>query len=199
MSKKNDIIILGCQRAGKTTLSNMLLKKCPNYNIFPGDALLRAFESTLPDLNITLRAPIKEKSRIFAPFISSYINSLKKNYPDQNYIVECCQMFPKDVIKEKSFQSAKIIVLGYPNASVDEIIDNIRNADLELTNSRTRLISDEVLRKSIENWILYSKFLQKQAKEYSLPFYETNDNWNVLLNQIVDELINERNYDGENR
>ena len=187
-----NLIILGCQRSGKTTLSNMLYQKNNNYHIISTDALVHAFEMSLPNLNINRNSNISEKSQLFAPFIAAYLHSFKRNYPNQNYIIESCQLFPKHILEEPYFKNDKIICLGYPNATPEEIFQNIRSSDISLRNPYTKQMSDKELKKIIPIWIRYSQFLEKASTRNHIPFYETNKNRNQILNKIVNEITQEQ-------
>lgn len=191
MSKENqNIIILGCQRAGKTTLSRILAQKS-NYSIMSIDSLIYAFSQNMPQLNINTNTKISEKTEVLAPFVASYFESFMRDYPNQKFILECCQLLPISVMKQKVLNRCKIICLGYPNASVDEIYDNIRKNDPNIRSSYTKNLTDEDLKKRIQSWIKYSQILQTQSNKLKIPFYETNINRNQILKEIADKLEND--------
>lgn len=189
-SNSDNIIILGCQRAGKTTLTKMLCEKS-NYSIFSGDALVYALENSMPELNIRLSTKIPEKSKRFVPFLAAYFKSFKRNYPNQKYIIEACQILPKDLLAEPFFNGCNIICLGYPNATVDEIFNNIRQNDPLIRNPYSAQLSDEALIARIKTWISYSQILQQQSKELNIKFFETNNNRFDILNKISRDIQNE--------
>lgn len=116
-SNNKNIIILGCQRSGKTTLTKLLTKNS-NYNIFPIDSLVFAFEKGMPEIGINSSTYITEKSKQFAPFLDSYFKAFSINYPKQKYIIEGCQLLPEDVICQPHLAKSHIICLGYPNATI---------------------------------------------------------------------------------
>lgn len=183
-----DIIILGCQRSGKTTLSNILSTK-DNYSIFSVDSLIQAFDIALPQSNITRKMKIVEKTKILTPFIGIYMKKFKNDYPNQKCILESCQLLPKDIMAEESLKNAQMVCLGYPNASEEEIFHNIRKNDKFANSPYTYNMNDEQLKCSIPFWIKYSKFLQKESKELRIPFYETNIKRYETLSTIADNLL----------
>ena len=183
-----NIMILGCQRSGKTTLANMICDR-GKYSIFSVDALIYAFENTIPETGINKRSKIDDKSKVLTPFVASYFENIMKNYPNQNFILECCQLLPRDVVKEDIFKNFNIVCLGYPNATPEEIKSNIRENDKLLDFSYSKTMTDEYLNRAIPCWIEYSKNLQRVAKKLSIPFYETNNNREKTLEKIADSFF----------
>ena len=105
-------------------------------------------------------------------------------------MIEGVQINPQHIINEPFFKNFKIICLGYPNATIDEIFNNIRKEDEKLQFSYTKKISDSKLREMIAFYIRYSVFLQKKCNEQNIPFYETNKNRETVLNGIYNTLYN---------
>ena len=184
-NKRKNIIILGCQRSGKTTLTNLLCKKDNSYSIISGDCLLFAFENSMPETGLKVSSSIESKSPRFVDFLSYYLTGFKRSYKGQNYIIESCQILPKDLKKNPFFNDAEVICLGFPNATVDEIFHNIRLADSKPTNAYTKNLSDDALKQRIHEWINYSKYLEKACKRNNIPFFETDKNRDEVLNNIV--------------
>lgn len=132
-----DIIIIGCPRSGKTTLANMLQKQI-NYQIISLDSLVYAFEQNFPQIGISRKGSFHEKSQKIVPFLSKYIKNYKLDYPNQNFIIEGCQMTPYDIIQKFDIRQIKCICLGYPNANQKSILENIRKNDKCMTLSYTK-------------------------------------------------------------
>lgn len=187
----NDIIILGCQRAGKTTLAKLISDE-KNCSIISVDSLIYSFQEIFPELNIDRKTKIIEKSKKLTPFVSKYLESFKKDYPNKMCIVEACQLLPLDVKKQKRICKNQIICLGFPNASEDEIFNNIREYDLNI-NSYTKKMSDDELKENIKYWIKYSKTLKLQAEKLGIPFYETDKNREKVINEIINDIEKKQN------
>lgn len=190
IKEQKNIIILGCQRSGKTTLAN-LLKNSGIYTLFSVDSLIYSFEKNIPQAGINTKTEIREKSPILTKFISDYFVGFSRCYPNHNYLIESCQLLPKDIINDKVLNKCIIICLGYPNATVEEIYKKIRENDKNnFKNSYTTIKTEEELKKLIEIWILYSKRLKEDCEKFSIPFYETNVNREETLKHIVNSIIN---------
>lgn len=184
-----DIIIIGCPRSGKTTLSRMIMENDALYNNISLDSLTIAIKRTMPEIGIKEASKIEVISKRIVPFLVSYLKRYKIDYPNNKFLIEGIQINPEQLISESFFKDFRIICLGYPNATIDELFYNIRNEDKQLSFSYTKKMSDKELREKISSYIRYSIFLQKKCNDYSIPFYETNQNRSNVLNNIYNTLI----------
>ena len=184
-----DIIIIGCQRSGKTTLTNKLMKNDSSYHNISLDSLTMAIKKTMPELGVKEHSKIRLVSKRIVPFLSIYLEYYKRNYPDKKYIIEGLQINPDHLMSEPFFNNAKVICLGFPTATIDEIFYNIRREDEKLSYSYTRELPDDELKERISFYIRYSRFLQSKCAEYNIPFYETNKNREQVLNSIFKTLV----------
>lgn len=189
MFMNKNIVILGCQRAGKTTLTNMLASNS-KYTIFSGDALVFAFSKSMPELGIDVSLPISQKSKLFAPFLASYFKAFCLAYPSQKFLIESCQILPHDLLAQPFFKECQIVCLGYPNATVEEMFSKIRYNDKLIPNSYSAQLSDNVLKKRIASWIAYSQRLQAESNELGIPFFETNNDRMQQLSILAAKLQN---------
>ena len=192
-----DMIIIGCSRSGKTTLANMIMEKNSCYHNISLDGLTMAFKKTMPELGIKPDSKLRFISKKIIPFLVAYLDYYKCNYPNKKYLIEGLQINPDHLMEESFFHNATVICLGFPNAKVNEIFDNIRREDEKLLFSYTKKIPDDELKERILFCIKYSKFLQEKCKEYGIPFYETNHNRNLVLNRICKDAIQNVDIDDE--
>ena len=190
-----DIIIMGCPRAGKTTLAEMLRKEL-SYQVISTDSLIAAFEKNFSQVGIARKEVFREKSKKIVPFLYTYIEKYKRDYPNQNFIIEGSQMMPYHVIQIFNKSKAEFVCLGYPYASWNDLLKNIRENDKFLDNSYSRKLSDKELEKRIKFWIEFSNFLKDESMRYNIPFYETDKDrqgkLNTVCNNIVDNLLEKR-------
>lgn len=188
-TKKEDIIIIGCPRSGKTTLTNMLMKNDNSYHNISLDSLTMAIKKSMPESGIKEDSKLKIISKRIVPFLATYLHCYKCDYPDKKYLIEGIQINPDHLMNEPFFNDAKVICLGFPNAKIDEIFNNIRREDEQLPFSYTKKMSDDELKERISFYIRYSRFLQSKCDEYNIPFYETNKNREQILNTIFKTLV----------
>lgn len=184
-----NLIIIGCPRAGKTTLSNIIIGNDPSYHIISLDSLTVAIKKTMSEVGIQEDSKVGIISKKIVPLLASYLHEYKLDYPNEKFIIEGIQITPEHLLNEPFFRNYRVICLGYPNATIDEIFYSIRNEDKQLSFSYTQEMSDSELRKKISSWIKYSTLLQSKCKEYNILFYETNKNRKKVLNAIFDVLI----------
>lgn len=129
---ENDIIILECPRSGKTTLTNMIIKKEQDYQVISLDSLMIAIKQIFLELEINNKSKISEISKKIIPFLSIYLKNFKSNYPKSKIIIEEFQILLEDIMENPDFNKSTIIGLGFTDMSKDEIYNNIRNEDRNL-------------------------------------------------------------------
>ena len=137
-TKKEDIIIIGCPRAGKTTLTNMLMKNDNSYHNISLDSLTMAIKKSMPESEIKEDNKLKMISKRIVPFLVTYLHCYKRDYPDKKYLIEGIQINPDHLMNQPFFNDAKVICLWFPNAKIDEIFNNIRREDEQLPFSYTK-------------------------------------------------------------
>lgn len=188
---KKDIVIIGCPRSGKTTLTNIIMEHDSTYHNISLDSLVIALKNTMPEVSINDKSRVREISQKLVPFISTYLQNYRRNYPKKKYIIDGFQLLPDDIVKNNFFDNTQIICLGFPNANIDEILNNVREEDKKLSFSYTQKMSDNELRERISFSLKYSRYLQEKCKEYEIPFFETEVNRNKTLYDIFNKLIKE--------
>lgn len=52
-------------------------------------------------------------------------------------------------------------------------------------------ISDDELKERIDYWIKLSKFFKKEAFQYGIPFYETDEDRKIKLNDLCKKIVND--------
>ena len=184
-----DLIIIGCPRSGKTTLSKMIMTNDSSYHNISLDSLTIAIKRTMPEIGIKEDSKIEIISKKLVPFLVSYLHRYRLDYPNKKILIEGIQINPEHLMNEPFFKKFRIICLGYPNATIDEIFYNIRNEDNQLSFSYTKKMSDDELKERISFYIRYSTFLKNKCNDYNISFYETNVNRTNVLNTIFNTLV----------
>ena len=178
-----NVIILGCPRAGKTTLAGILNKRL-GMNIFSIDSLVSAFRDNFEEININHHSPINQKSIQLSPFVYSYSKKITHEYPYHNFVIEGWHVLPKDLIPLFNKEKYLIICLGYPEANIDNMFNLIRKYDTNY--STTFNLSDEDLRNLVTRSKQYSQELFKQSLELNIKFFDTYENRNEKISQILE-------------
>lgn len=163
-----NLLILGASRSGKSTLAKKLSEKY-GYHILPIDALVSAFAKVFPELGIYHSYSC---DKILAPFIAEILNVLAEDESEQRFIVEGCHVFPSSIINLLNLDKCCLIVVAYPQQSVQGMFDSIRRFDNG--QEYTVKMSDNELLEMIERNIAYSQKLQACAKKEGLLFIDTS-------------------------
>ena len=66
---KKDIIIIGCPRSGKTTLTNIIMENDSTYYNISLDSLVIAMKTTMLEIGINERSKVREISKKLIPFV----------------------------------------------------------------------------------------------------------------------------------
>ena len=190
---ERDIVIIGCPRSGKTTLTNRIMQDNNIYNSISLDSLTIAIKRTMPEVGIDDKSNVIQISKKIVPFLAKYLQCYKRDFPEKRYIVEGIQINPEDLIVEKFFNNAQVICLGYVNTTIDDIYNKIRLEDSKLEVAYTKRMTEEELKKRIAFSLSYSKFLQDKCEKYGIPFYQTNENREETLEYILKTEIHWKN------
>ena len=102
IDNRKNIIILGCHRAGKTTLTRMLMKDNDNYYHVSLDAFTLAIRKNLPEVGfaeLLNQNDFGEVSQKLVSFMMVYLNWYKNNFKSDLssisvYCFEFFQIFP---------------------------------------------------------------------------------------------------------
>ena len=133
------LLIGWVSRAGKSTLSRLLAQKY-NLNRVPLDPLLTTFEHIYPEHGIGHKGEHTQLCKIFAPFLTKFLEELLYEWSD--FIVESYHFLPSLLSKEIR-EKYRIIILWYPDVSVEEKFADIRQHD---GDDRTSDVDDVTLK-----------------------------------------------------
>ncbi len=151
------IIIAGCSRAGKTTLSEMFTKI--GFTHYKIDSIKRGLCNSF---GLSENNDWKNISPKMAHFISTIIkeSSFDKTYNQEFYCIDTCHLYPVDIANE-NLENTIIIFLGYPNIDKYQKLTEIRKYDAN--NIWTSHKSDNELLTNIELGIKYSIEAKEQC------------------------------------
>lgn len=177
-----NIVIFGCPRAGKTTISKRLNEEL-NYNIISIDSIVTAFAGVYPEMQIRHGGDIIQKAKKFAPFLYQYLDRAIWEYTDRNFVLEGWHNLPDYFMPLINRENYVVICLGYPNVDEKDLFKKIRQNDTSHDN--TFNVTDEHLKRLIHESKISSQFLEKQCQKWDIPFFETDKNRVEALNQVM--------------
>ena len=181
-----NIAIFGSARSGKSTLSKMILKEYPNYDIIIGDDIRWAFEKVLPGNKINSSGG-EGMVDDFPRFLSSYFyKSIKRNKGEINYILDTCDIKPEKAIELFSSDDTIILFLGTPNQSVEEHFNEIRKYETEKDWTYNR--SDNEIIEHSKYWIPESKRRKNECEKLGIWYVDTSLDRNNVLKETFEKL-----------
>ena len=136
MTVKNNIIISGVPRAGKSTISNILSKKL-GYQHVSMDAINAGFEKVFPELGIDTSAdmPSLEKLRNIsakiAPFIKAMMDSGEYDEFKPGMVLDVYQLLPEDYMKYLYHGNCDIFYFITSETTPDERFSLLKTYDTE--------------------------------------------------------------------
>lgn len=189
---KNNIIIAGVPRAGKSTLSHILSRKY-GYQHVSMDSIVAGFESVFPALGIawwpskaTDMPPLdvlRNASGKIALFISAMLESGEYDEFEPGMIVDAYQLFPEDYVKHLKDKNCEVFYLITSDVTPEERFSIQKTYDTE--KDYTFYKQDDELRGECVELVEESKFIKEQCIKYNLPYFETARNREKVFEQII--------------
>ncbi len=183
---KKNIIIAGAARAGKSTLSSMIVKKF-GYQHLAMDSLIEGFEDIFPEMNIdTHRDSISHISKRIAPFINSIIKSGEYDKFDYGLVIDVCQLMPEDYLKSIDTNLCEIFYLVTECATVEDrlkLLDEFDNED-EYTFYKTQEKKIKICKDIVEESNIFRIECEKNGLKCIDTSYQRKDKFEKILKAI---------------
>ena len=178
-----NIIIAGCPRSGKTTLSYLLKQELKEYNEFHCDSLRNAL-SELIDKEALHKITRDDESYI--NFVKKVINQqiLLSSYPS---IFEWTRLYPEYLNQIKYHEENIVIYLGLGGMSPEDIFAMCRKYDTELDFSHHS--SDDILLEYCERWSRIDHQIELSCKKLNLEYIDTSKNRTEVLKTICKRVV----------
>ena len=190
MKKGKVVLIGGCPRAGKTTVSVGLAKE-GGYSKVSLDSLSESLNKGFPEIIIKDWTNQEEcaikKFDFFKTFIETLINDAE--IYGLNFVFDMYDFTPEYIEKLPFKEKLEVYFLGFPDISIEEIKYNIKHY-AKPTDWIAEVDDDylEIVAKRIFNFNLK---LKKQCEIYSYKFIDTGvgDNRSIYLTLLYDNII----------
>ena len=189
--RKNNIIIAGVPRAGKSTLSR-LISKAFGYQHVSMDSINAGFERVFPDLGINTYADMSSLEILYnisgkiAPFIKAMMDSGEYDEFDRGMVLDVYQLLPDDYIKYISGSNCEIFYMITSNVTPEERFFIQKKYDTE--RDYTFYYPDEEIREGCGYIVEQSLLMKEQCIKHKLPFYETAKNRELVFKQFIEFL-----------
>ena len=191
-----NLVILGTARAGKSYLSKNVVGELSKNNhvvtLLPGDPLLGAVHKFSRNLLWKLgfrkivhavpwfeRIHKKRLRKKFLGFSLYFIDHIEK---DVIIVFEGVQIKPDEAVKIFDKNKYKLVIVGYPNISVEQKIKEIRQFDKHSYISNK---SDKELSSMFSAHITESKQYYEFAKKHNITFLDTSKNYQKTIKEFA--------------
>jgi hypothetical protein len=189
---KNNIIIAGVPRAGKSTLSRLLSRKFGDQHI-NRDLLIAGFERVFPEVGINTYAKMTSLEILYnisgkiAPFVEVMMSSSKYNEYEQGMVLDIYQLLPDDYMKYVAEKNCEVFYLVTSDVTPEERFQILKKYDTE--RDYTFYKDDDELREGCQYIVEQSKLMKEQCIKHGLPYYETAREREKVFERVVEELF----------
>ena len=187
---KNNIIIAGVPRAGKSTVSHLLSKKY-GYQHISMDSIIAGFEKCFPETGVNTYQGLSslETLRVIsgkmAPFVRAMLDSSEYDEFEPGMVLDMYQLLPEDYDKHIRGANCEIAYFITSDVSPEERFLIQKKYDTEKDYSFYK--SDEELREGAECIVEQSIIMRKQCEQLGLKYYETATEREKNIQRFLDE------------
>ena len=173
---RNNIIIAGVPRAGKSTISNLLSKRY-GYQHVSMDSIIAGFEKCFPETGVSTYQGLSSMETLhvisgkMAPFVRAMLESGEYDEHEPGMVLDMYQMLPQNYVKYVRGANCEIAYFITSDVTPEERFLIQKRYDTE--KDYTFYKSDEELREGAEYIVEQSILMKKQCMELGLPYYET--------------------------
>lgn len=193
---KNNIIIAGVPRAGKSTMSNKLSRKF-GYQHVSMDAITGGIETVFPELgikwwpceseDIEILRIASEKATLI---IKAMLESAEYNEFEPGMVIDVVQILPEHFIKHLSDRDCKIAYFLTSDVTPEERFAIHRKYDTE--KDYTSEFTDEQMSYHCNYVVNSSMLLKEQCIKHGLQYFETARDREKIFDECIHFFSNER-------
>ena len=189
---KNNIIIAGVPRAGKSTLSHLLSTRY-GYQHISMDTIIAGFEKCFPETGVNTYQGLSSMDTLrvisgkMAPFVRAMLDSAEYDEFEPGMVLDMYQLLPEDYDKYIRGANCEIIYLITSDVTPEERFLIQKKYDTE--KDYTFYKSDEELRAGAGYIVEQSKLMKEQCEKYHIPYYETAHDRDKVIQKLIDEQI----------
>ena len=187
---KNNIIIAGVPRAGKSTISHLLSKRY-GYQHISMDSIIAGFEKCFPETGVNTYQGLSslETLRVIsskmAPFVRAMLDSGEYDEFEPGMVLDMYQLLPEDYDKYIRGANCEIVYFITSNVSPEERFLIQKKYDTE--KDYTFYKSDDELREGAEYIVEQSIMMKEQCERYGLPYYETAKQRDLAIQRFLQD------------
>ncbi|MBO5985745.1 MAG: hypothetical protein J6Q02_02995 [Lachnospiraceae bacterium] len=173
---KNNIIIAGVPRAGKSTVSHMLSKEF-GYQHVSMDSIIAGFEKCFPETGVSTYCGLSSMDTLklisskMTPFVRAMLDSAEYDEFEPGMVLDMYQLLPEDYEKYLRDANCEIVYLLTSDVTPQERFEIQKKYDTP--KDYTFYKSDEELIEGANYIVEQSILMKKQCEKYGLTYYET--------------------------
>ncbi|MDD6273702.1 MAG: hypothetical protein PUA86_03245 [Clostridiaceae bacterium] len=173
---KNNIIISGVPRAGKSTISHILSKEY-GYQHVSMDSIIAGFEKCFPDTGVSTYQGLSSLDTLrvisskMAPFVRAMLDSGEYDEFTPGMVLDMYQLLPEDY--EKYIRGANCEIVYFITSDVTPEERFLIQKKYDTEKDYTFYKSDDELREGAEYIVEQSLLMKNQCEKYGFPYYET--------------------------
>ena len=173
---KNNMIIAGVPRAGKSTVSRLLAKRY-GFQHISMDSIIAGFEKCFPETGVNTYQGLSslETLRVIsgkmAPFVRAMLDSAEYDEAEPGMVLDMYQLLPEDYDKYIRGVNCEIAYFITSDVTPEERFLIQKKYDTE--KDYTFYKSDDELREGAKYIVEQSILMKEQCRKYGLSYYET--------------------------
>lgn len=173
---KNNIIIAGVPRAGKSTVSHRLAARY-GYQHVSMDSIIAGFEKCFPETGVSTYAGLSSMDTLhlisgkMAPFVRAMLDSAEYDEFEPGMVLDMYQLLPEDYMKHIYGANCDIYYFLTSDVTPEERFAIQKQYDTEKDYTFYR--SDEELKEGAVYIVEQSRLMKEQCLKYGLRYFET--------------------------
>ncbi len=188
---KNNIIIAGVPRAGKSTVSHMLSKKF-GYQHVSMDSIIAGFEKCFPETGVSTYCGLSSMDTLklisskMTPFVRAMLDSAEYDEFEPGIVLDMYQLLPEDYEKYLRDANCEIVYLFTSDVTPQERFEIQKKYDTP--KDYTFYKSDEELIEGAHYIVEQSILMKEQCEVYGLRYYETAHDREEVIKRLIKDL-----------
>ena len=187
---KNNLIVAGVPRAGKSTISRLLSGRY-GYQHISMDTIIAGFERCFPETGVNTYQGLSSMDTLrvisgkMAPFVRAMLDSAGTCGSEPGMVLDMYQLLPEDYDRHIRGANCEIVYLITSDVTPEErfLIQKRYDTERDYTFGRP----DEELREGAEYIVEQSLLMKEQCEALSLPYYETARERDRAFERILKE------------
>ncbi len=187
---KNNIIIAGVPRAGKSTISHRLAAEY-GYQHISMDSIIAGFEKCFPETGVNTYAGLSSMDTLrlisgkMAPFVRAMLDSGEYDEFEPGMVLDMYQLLPEDYMKYIHGANCEIFYFITSDVTPRERFSIQKKYDTE--KDYTFYKSDEELLEGAVYLVEQSLCMKEQCLKYGLPYFETAKDREEVFRRFLKE------------